>query len=364
MKDCLIDQQQTLTETPMALLSKMQTPFALQLHVTEQCNKRCKHCYSDSWTRNMSFDDFMGIIKQFKRLLRFLRADGTVYLTGGEPLLWRDLLKAIRVLVREGIAPRVFTNGTLMTGEFAKELKRAGTRYVQVSLDGGPDLHDSIRGEGSFEKAVRGIRYLVGEGIEVTVMVTVMKRNLRDVDSLIAMAEELGVSRIAFGRLVPIGNGSELTSDDLSREDVRELFSLLERRRGETQIEIVQRDPLWSGVTCSGFEYSGCSAGQFLLDILVDGTILPCRRLPIPVGNVFENELLDIFVQSPLLRHLRNRGNLECASCEKIRQCGGCRGVAYAATGNIDARDPHCFFGDADSLGEADKVVLTTISES
>lgn len=329
--------------TPWVLKAKPASPFALQLHVTERCNLRCRHCYGEEWTRQLSFDEFQDVISQFLKLLKMIDVAGTVYLTGGEPLIWPHLMRAIRYLRKERLAPRVFTNGVLIDSATAHQLARSGSRYVQVSLDGMQEHHDWIRGSGNFDRAVTGIRNLVAEGIEVTVMVTVMKDNIPDVRDLVKFCDGIGVSRIAFGRFVTIGEGTNIASNNLTSTEVALLFQQLESLRGETEIEIVARDPLWAIIKRPSFAYSGCTAGQLLLDVLTDGTVLPCRRLPIPVGNVFERSLSEIWALSPLLKRLRDRSQLECSNCDLLQLCGGCRGVAHAMTGDLLAKDPHCF---------------------
>ncbi|MFW9920285.1 MAG: radical SAM protein [Candidatus Thorarchaeota archaeon] len=337
-RDCVL-----LSETPVIFIRSSSQPFALQLHVTEQCNLRCSHCYSESWTDDLSFDRFQSIISQFKDILRIGKVEGTVYLTGGEPLLWPHLIRAIQHLIRERLVPRVLTNGTLITKDIAHELQKSKVRYVQVSLDGMKSVHDSIRGPGSFESATSGIELLVSAGIEVTVMLTLMKRNLRDLESLIELAESLGVKRVAFGRFIPLGNGCQIDSENLSASEVNDAFERLERMSKNCLVEIVKRDPLWEIVEPSKNDFAGCSAGQLILDVLTDGTVYPCRRLPIEAGNVFDSSLLDIWISSPIMNRLRNRSNLACNQCEKVLICGGCRGVAFGESGDAFSKDPHCF---------------------
>ena len=329
------------TDNPIAFTFKMTVPFALQLHVTEKCNLRCIHCYNNSWEKELSFSDFKRIVLQFKEILELTRAVGTVYITGGEPLLWPHLYNGIHYLVKNKLMPRLLTNGTLIDSETAKKLRKAGLRLAQVSLDGLKDTHEFIRGPGTFEKVINGIKNLISENVEVTVMVTIMRKNLKDVDGILKLVESLGVKRISFGRFVPIGTGSTLAEEALTPEEVYLLFKSLSHKK--TKVKIIKRDPLWNVINTPKLAFSGCSAGQFLLDVLVDGTVYPCRSLPIPVGNVFESNLTDIWLFAPTLEKIRNRKNLECNSCPYIHLCGGCRGIAYATTHNIFSRDPQCF---------------------
>jgi radical SAM protein with 4Fe4S-binding SPASM domain len=89
------------------------------------------------------------------------------------------------------------------------------------------------------------------------------------------------------------------------------------------------------------------------LTLLPDGTILPCRRLPVPLGNVRRDRLREIWAASPVLEALRDKTRYhgKCGSCKRWALCRGCRAIAYAwsrAQGAPDflAPDPQCFYPD------------------
>jgi radical SAM protein with 4Fe4S-binding SPASM domain len=94
----------------------------------------------------------------------------------------------------------------------------------------------------------------------------------------------------------------------------------------------------------------GCSAGVAGLTLLPDGTVLPCRRLPLPLGNACRDSLREIWALHPVLQALRDRRGYAaaCRACPRWAVCRGCRAVAYAwsqAAGDPDplAADPQCF---------------------
>jgi radical SAM protein with 4Fe4S-binding SPASM domain len=98
------------------------------------------------------------------------------------------------------------------------------------------------------------------------------------------------------------------------------------------------------------FAIGGCAAGVAGLTILADGTVTPCRRLPIPLGKVGENSLREIWATSPVLEQLRNKSLYlgKCGTCSRWSTCRGCRAIAYAyaqAQGKPGflAPDPQCF---------------------
>ena len=96
-----------------------------------------------------------------------------------------------------------------------------------------------------------------------------------------------------------------------------------------------------------------CSIGLDGLCILPDATVLPCRRLPIPIGNLKNDSLLKIWHTSDLLWEIADKRNLKgkCNSCEFITQCSGCRAMAYACTGDYLAEDPQCWKQETDRRG-------------
>jgi radical SAM protein with 4Fe4S-binding SPASM domain len=98
------------------------------------------------------------------------------------------------------------------------------------------------------------------------------------------------------------------------------------------------------------FPAGGCAAGVSGLTILADGTLTPCRRLPIPLGKVGEDSLREIWATSKVLERLRNTDLYQgkCGKCPRWSACRGCRAIAYAtaqAQGKPDflAPDPQCF---------------------
>ncbi len=155
----------------------------------------------------------------------------------------------------------------------------------------------------------------------------------------------MDITRLAVGRFIPFGLDEGFRDQALEASEVESLFTILSEIEGHVDFELSCKDPLWAIRKDRDHVYSGCSVGNFLLDVLVDGTVLPCRRLPIPVGNMNQDRLVDVWLFSPLMRSLRNREDLEeCRACLHINTCGGgCRGVAWGLANELLKRDPQCF---------------------
>jgi radical SAM protein with 4Fe4S-binding SPASM domain len=145
----------------------------------------------------------------------------------------------------------------------------------------------------------------------------------------------------------------------LSKMELRELCERAEALHIDG-LEIVTGDPVASQISslhagCSDIvpesgPSGGCAAAFSGLTILPDGTITPCRRLPVPIGNVRRDSLREVWATSEVLQRLRDQGSYrgKCGTCSRWNVCRGCRAIAYAYAhlqGQADylAEDPQCF---------------------
>jgi radical SAM protein with 4Fe4S-binding SPASM domain len=173
---------------------------------------------------------------------------------------------------------------------------------------------------------------------------------------MIEMSSKLGVQRIGFSRLVPSGRGVSMVRETLSSEKVKELYEkIFSLDTGE--FEIVTGDPVAvQSITADDdndkgdIPLGGCAAGVSGLTIMPDGTLVPCRRLHIPIGNIRKDSFREIWAVSEVLEAIRDRSRYagKCGRCKRWASCRGCRAIAYAfsqAKGENDflAEDPQCF---------------------
>lgn len=242
----------------------------------------------------------------------------------------------------------ILSNGTLITRREASRLRAFRcVREIQVSLDGANSkTHDAIRGQGAFVRALRGLQYLKEAGLPTAIMFTLSRANYREVIPIIELALRLQVDAITIERVIPLGAARE-AGLALSRDQLRtayEAVACMKRNlEGSTGLRIRTARPLWCLV---GHEFGGfCPVGFMCLCLLHDGTLLPCRRLEIPIGNIFREGLYKIWYTSPVLWDLRRSENSKgrCRTCEFLGRCRGCRAAAFAATGDYLAEDPDCW---------------------
>ncbi len=336
--------------------------FLIQWHLTERCNLRCRHCYqSGTAGTELTLAEIREVLAELTEMLAaWQSAHGVSFspgfnITGGEPFLRSDFFTILAEIAASGHDMYVLSNGTLIDETTAARLAELNVAGVQVSMEGPEELHNAIRGQGSFSAAVAGVNNLLRAGLPVTLNVTLSRLNASSMPEMVALAAALGVQRLGVTRLVPAGRGTALIADMLGKEEVRELYEGL-FALSVPGLEIVTGDPvaaqmgIAAGTDQGCTPYGGCAAGVSGLTILADGTVVPCRRLDIPLGNVRTDSLREIWATSPILTRLR-RKNLyggKCATCERWGCCRGCRAIAYAysvAQGNHDflAEDPQCF---------------------
>lgn len=336
--------------------------FFIQWHLTERCNLMCKHCYQEGKkVDELSFDEIKEVINEVSSLIGEwseaydIDFSRSFNVTGGEPFLREDLFDIIFEMRRKGFDVYLLSNGTFITEEKAKRLSDLGVKGVQVSIEGPEEVHEMIRGSGSFALSKKGIRHLLDSNLRVTLNVTLSKLNAGYMENIVALAADLGAQRVGFSRLVPSGSGMGMLHEMLNSREVRELYESIPAIKGNG-VEIVTGDPVASQMQLTDHRdmgyipCGGCSAGVSGLTFLSDGTITPCRRLNVPIGNLRRDSLREIWATSEVLNLLRDKRKYKgkCGSCDKWATCRGCRAIAYAysqSRGECDflAEDPQCF---------------------
>jgi radical SAM protein with 4Fe4S-binding SPASM domain len=339
------------------------TPFSffVQWHLTERCNLRCRHCYQEKVAGELSLEQISQAMADIARTIEGWREEhemqisSSLHFTGGEPLARQGLFPILAQARSLGFSTSLMSNGTLINEETARRLKAVGVRDVQVSLDGLEDVHDSIRGQGSFQQAVRGISHLVSAGIETNVNLTLSKMNYHQLDGLVNLGKQLGVGAVAFARLVPCGRGEGMSGEVLTPAELTDLHAKARALNAGSQMEVACSDPLFTVTGITGevpqidFPVGGCSAGLFGVTITSDGSVMPCRRMNMVIGNIKTQSLGEIWAESPVLWSLRDRHAYHngCESCYYWAVCRGCRAIALASS-RVEGRedflgaDPQC----------------------
>jgi len=282
-------------------------------------------------------------------------------ITGGEPLVRRDIFDLLAYGKDLGFSYVMATNATLITEETAFRLKENGVSGVAVSL-GAPisTLHNMIRNhEKAFELAMRGIKNAKKAGLVIQVNFTAMDYNLHTLEETIDLVNDIGADIMLVYQLVPVGRGRNIRDASLGKERNRKLYEIITRkqRNSRTIIEPVAMPQYWSYMIKSNGDnglfrklgkafFHGCTAGRGLVYIKANGDVWPCPFVEVRAGNVKEEPFTKIWRESEVFKNLRNRKETlkgKCGTCKFNEICGGCRGRALALTGDYLGEDPYCF---------------------
>lgn len=326
-------------------MQKQRTKHVMQWHIIHRCNLRCSHCYQEDYGAELPYTALEQLFYQYIRFCEKKDLRGHINFTGGEPLLSEHLFPLMELCDKNNITFGLLTNGTLIDKETAGRLSGfRGLSFVQVSIDGTEQTHDSIRGKGNFRKAFEGLRHTGAAGIQTMTAFTCHKRNYTELKDVIRIVRKNGIDRFWADRMIPMGSSHE---DVLSTEEYRSIIRILTKEHNRkhlfshTDVHLNRSLQFLEGGSC----YYQCAAGKTLLTLLADGTLLPCRRLPIPIGSCLEHDMTELYDSSDLIHELQEqRIPDECGACQHAVLCrGGAKCLTYAMTGDFRGKDINCY---------------------
>ncbi len=342
-------------------------PYVVSWNLTYRCNLACEHCYLDAGAKpavaseafadrsELTTEQCRGVVDQIAEFA----PEALTILTGGEPLLRRDLLEIVRYAHARELWVVVGTNGVKITANLAGILAAAGVRGMALSLDAlDPERHDGFRRvRGAWHNTVEGAKILRDAGLPFIVQTTVGRHNRHELDRLAAFAEdELGARVWNLYFLVPTGRGPFVS--DIAPEEYDGVLADLSRiqraHAGRMVVNakcaphyvkhVLAEDPSSPFLRSYAGGAGGCPAGTHYLGIRPNGDVTPCPYLPVFGGNLKQTDLATVWRDSEPFVRIRGRGALggRCGACELQARCGGCRARAYGATGDYLAEDPLC----------------------
>jgi len=351
---------------------------------TAGCNLECVHCRRLDVSRELMKND-LSTEESFRFITDLAEfAKPILVLSGGEPLFRPDIFDIATHARDRGLAVALATNGTLITEPVAQKIVAAGIRRVAISIDGADETtHDNFRRQpGSLAAALNGFRNLKRLGMSMQINCTVTKHNVHQVDTLYAMARDLGADALHLFMLVPVGCGVQIAESAMlpaeeyervlnwmyDKSKLSELhlkatcaphyFRIFHQRRAEDKIVVAavpaahphsRAAGTAATTTRPGMEAmtKGCLAGSAICFVSHTGDVFPCGYLPVSAGNIKRQSMADIWNNSPVVQRLRDDDQLEgkCGCCEFKKVCMGCRARAfYEEDGNYMAEEPYCIY--------------------
>lgn len=324
-------------------------------NTTNQCNLYCGHCYRDAGVAMKAELD----TEEAKKLIRDIKKAGfkIMIFSGGEPLMRSDIYELIRYAREQGLRAVLGSNGTLIDGQVARQLKAAGIMAAGISLDSLDEKkHDDFRGlQGAAKLTREGLKYLKEAGIPFQIHTTVMEWNSAELESITDFAVSVGAMAHHVFFLVPTGRGADIEQEALRAAEYEKTIVRLMNKQRETKIEIKPTcAPQFIRVADKKgipIRFSrGCLAGISYCIINPRGDVQPCAYLDIPLGNVRETPFDVIWRDNQMFQDLRTlayRG--KCGDCEYKERCGGCRARAYYYSGgDYMAEDQWCLYKSAE----------------
>jgi len=353
-------------------------PYVISWNLTYRCNLACEHCYLDAGgaprvsTENFADRSELDTEECFKVIddIAAFAPECLTILTGGEPLLRRDILDIVRRASERGLWVVVGTNGVRITENVARRLADAGARGLSLSLDAlDPDRHDRFRRvRGAWQNTVEGAGILNRTGLPFIVQTTAGGHNLGELEAIADFAHERLAAKVwNLYFLVPTGRGQFVSDMTPAQYDhvlaslyrIQQKYSrrmLVNAKCAPHYIKTLLEHPFDSAASTPRSDqapapfriYSGgaggCPAGTHYMGIRPNGEVTPCPYLPVFAGSLRSARLADLWTSSQLFADIRRRSSLggRCGECEMNGQCGGCRARAFGMTGDLMAEDPLC----------------------
>ncbi len=366
------------------------TAYSVSWNLTQRCNLECAHCYMSAFagadTRGeLSTDECRRVMDE----IALVNPNVFLILTGGEPLLRKDIWDIAAYASEKRFTTVLGTNGVLLREREAKLMRTHGVLGASISLDSTDHArHDAFRRlPGAWEAAVRATRVLSDAGLDFSLHMSVTDWNVGEVPAMIDLAKELGAKVLNFFFLVRTGRGKNLTDVDPATYEriltylaqvqgvgggppsfVKALFGMGERRGPQTfedpwSTPVGRADGLLIRAKCAphfrrilygmnpsspllrNYAHGSCPAGKYYCRITPEGDVTPCPYMPVAAGSLRERSFADLWRTAPVFADLRDpKLGGRCGSCEFSRICGGCRCRAYATYGDYLAEDPACAY--------------------
>ncbi len=344
--------------SPNATNTEKYIPLVLSWNVTRKCNLKCSHCYINAspkeYTDELTTEEGKQLIDQICEVSHPL-----LILSGGEPLLRKDIYELIQYGTQKGLRMGLGSNGALIDNTVAKKLKDAGIKTVSISLDSHiPEHHDEFRGvKGSWEKAVNAIKALREKDILVQVNTTLTQQNYDEIDDIMSLAEKLGVENFHLFFLVPTGRGKKIAdiTPAMYEDMIKNTFAKTARHKLNVRPSCApQFMRIAKDMHIDMRQWvRGCMAGLYYCRVYPNGEVTPCPYLPVKLGNIREKSFKDIWFNAEVFKKIRDFDSLtgKCGACEYRVVCGGCRARAYGLSSDFidycgDLHEPTELKGD------------------
>ncbi len=341
--------------------------FILPWRCTQACTSSCLHC---GFASNPPTSDTLGT-EESKRIADKIYDFGATYfgISGGEPLLRKDLPEIIGYAKNIGMNVSLITNGYFLDDKILDTLVRHGVR-VSLSVDGREEINELIRGKGAYVKAISAIEKTSKAGLLDCLVATLVNVDAthnnvssEDMEHVIKLAEEYGARWVVIHGFIPFNKTKNHLSKAPSSQQYEKIwhqvYDLRLKYKGKPEVNVYC--PFFARVAkqrglpdfeswFNNFFLGRCSMAGKYMSVVENGDVIPCSfNDRIRLGNVQNKALKQIWTElqtSEITLKLKDRNNLKgkCGFCEFREICGGCRTRAEIYTGDIFGSDPACAY--------------------
>jgi pyrroloquinoline quinone biosynthesis protein E len=326
----------------------MDKPYGLLAELTYACPLHCPYC-----SNPVNLGDYRQELttRQWQQVIAEAAELGVLqlHLSGGEPLLRRDLVDIVRSASGRGLYTNLITSGLGLSSRRAEQLRAAGLDHVQVSLQADDRaLADRIAGTPSHQRKLAAVRLVKKLGWPLTLNVVFHRHNIDRIGAILDLAAELGADRVELANTQYYGWGlrnREALLPSRAQLEQAEAVVRAARMRLQGRMELIYVIPDYYSQypkPCMG------GWGRRQLTVVPNGDVLPCptaHTLPLPRASVREHSLAWIWEHSPLFQRFRGTEWMSppCRSCDRRDlDFGGCRCQAFQLTGDAARTDPVC----------------------
>ncbi len=315
---------------------------------TLRCNLACIHCGSDckkeSHINDMPLKDFINVLKEIST--KFNPADVMIVLTGGEPLMRKDLEECGKQITALGYPWGMVSNGLMLSQERFDSLAKSGLRAITLSMDGLEENHNWLRGSNkSFAGIENALKIISSDERVVHDIVTcVNKRNLPELEQIRQKLITTGVKAWRLFTIAPIGRAIDYTDLHLNGEEVKTLFEYIKVCRTDEKIK--------TSFSCEAYagDYDNeirdglffCRAGINIGSVLVDGSVSACpnNNHSFVQGNIYDQSFMSIWENK--FQSMRNRKWMKSGKCKNCKDYKYCNGGAMHLRENCEGEILRC----------------------
>ncbi|RMF33755.1 MAG: radical SAM protein [Alphaproteobacteria bacterium] len=314
------------------------SPHVVALNLTRRCNLNCAHCYMDAGERLTEAPDELSTAEVCALVddIAGLSNETMLVLTGGEPLLRKDIEAIVRHGSALGLMMVLGTNGMALTERRVAALQEAGVLGVGISVDSlDPDRHDAFRGlPGAFARTMAGIDACRHAGLALQIHFTITDDTAHELDAMIDFARSCGAVALNVFFLVCTGRGRHVSN--ISRDGYDRALRHLTRRVHDAEDIMIRAkcaphfkrmalelDPDWPITMAQGYEAGSCLAGTRYARVTPEGEVTPCPYIELYVGSVRSRSFAEIWRDAPVFAQLR--------APQLTGRCGVCEYAGFAA---------------------------------